>query len=112
MKTITAVVRAHLLDRVLHALERCEHFPGVTISACHGESRGRGEGGAYRADPGLSTREMARLEIYCSDEHFAHLAEVITKAAHTGNPGDGVIGITDLVEVVRIRSGERNNAAV
>lgn len=112
MKAITAVVRAHLLDRVLHALERCEHFPGVTISDCHGESRGRGEGGAYRADPGLSTREMARLEIYCSDEHFAHLAEVITKAAHTGNPGDGVIGITDLVEVVRIRSGERNNAAV
>jgi len=112
MKTITAVVRTHLLDRVLHALERCEHFPGVTVSTCHGESRGKGAGGAYRPEPGLSMREMARLGIYCTDEHCSHLAEVIRTAAHTGNPGDGVIGFTDLVYVVRIRSGERNDDAV
>ncbi len=112
MKAITAVVRAHLLDRVLHALEGCEHFPGVTISPCQGESRGRGAGGAYHAEVSLSMREMARLELYCSDEHYTHLTGVIADAAHTGNPGDGVIGVTDLVEVVRIRSGERNNAAV
>jgi nitrogen regulatory protein P-II 1 len=112
MKTITAVIRAHMLDRVLHALERCEHFPGVTISACHGESRGRGTGGAYRAEPGLSMREMARLELYCRDEHGQHLVDTISKAAHTGNPGDGVIAVTDLAEVLRIRSGEHGDAAV
>lgn len=112
MKTITAVIRSHMLDHVLHALERCEHFPGVTISACQGESRGRGEGGAYRAESALSLQKMARLELYCSDEHCQHLAEAISKAAHTGNPGDGVIAVADLVDVFRIRSGERGNAAV
>lgn len=112
MKAITAVVRAHLLDRVLHALERCEHFPGVTISACHGESRGRGAGGAYRAEPDLSGPEMTRLEIFCRDEHYTTFTEVIKEAAHTGNPGDGVIGVTDLVKAWRIRSGEINEAAV
>lgn len=112
MKTITAVVREHMLDRVLHALERCEHFPGVTISACQGESRGRGTGGAYSPEPGLTLRAMARIELYCSDEHCQHLADTISRAAHTGNPGDGVIAVTDLVDVSRIRSGERGNAAV
>ena len=112
MKAITAVVRTQLLDRVLHALERCEHFPGVTINECHGESRGRGAGGAYRAETELSMRDMTRLEIYCRDEHCTHLCDVIKEAAHTGNPGDGVIGVVDLVEILRIRSGERNDAAV
>ncbi len=112
MKTITAVVRVHVLDRVLHALERCEHFPGVTVSNCHGESRGRGVGGSHRPEPGLSLLQMSRIEIYCANEHCEHLAEAIRMAAHTGNPGDGVIGITDLAEVIRIRSGERNDAAV
>lgn len=112
MKTITAVIRAHTLDRVLHALESCEHFPGVTISSCHGESRGRGIGGAYRSEPGLSLREMSRLEIYCSDERCQHLVQTLSEAARTGNPGDGVIAVTDLADVSRIRSGEQGDAAV
>lgn len=112
MKTITAVIRAHMLDNVLHALERCDHFPGVTVCACHGESRGRGAGGAFRAEPDLSMRQMSRLEIYCRDEHCQYLTEAISKTAHTGNPGDGVIAVTDLAEVSRIRSGEQGDAAV
>ncbi len=112
MKAITAVVRSHLLDRVLHALERCAHFPGVTISDCQGESRGRGAGGAFLVESGLALHQMKRLEIYCSDEHFPHLADVISESARTGNPGDGLIGVTDLIDVLRIRTGERNDAAL
>lgn len=112
MKVITAFVRINMLDHVLHALERCEHFPGVTVSACHGESRGRGSGGSHLAPPGLMMYGMRRLELFCSDEHHEHLANVIREAAHTGIPGDGVIGIGELTEVVRIRGGERNDAAV
>lgn len=112
MKIIIAFVRDSKTERVLHALESCDHFPGVSISSCEGEGRGRGAGGGYQADKALSRPSMRRMEIFCSDDHAEHLVELIRTAAYTGNPGDGIIAIQDLREAVRIRGGARNEDAV
>ncbi|MGN6369677.1 MAG: P-II family nitrogen regulator [Phycisphaerae bacterium] len=113
MKEIKAIIQAHMLNKVLDALHQCDHFPGVTISDCQGQSRGRGVGGHY--EPQADTIFLAKkvkLEILCGDSAVQHLVGVIARAAHTGNPGDGIVMVADLNRVVRIRTGEEQEGAV
>lgn len=113
MKEIRAFVRADAVHRVLSALHECEHFPGVTLTSCQGERRGRGPGGKYVAtEDSLDFRAMCLMTVFCIDTACDHLVSVIGKAAHTGNSGDGVIVVADIDRVVRIRSGEEQDSAV
>lgn len=111
MRPSTAFVRASLVDRVLHALEACEHFPGVSISTCEGESRGRGVDCAHETETGLSLRRMNRLELYYANEQVDVLVDAIQRSAHTGHHGDGPIGVQDVLGVVRVHGGARDDAA-
>ena len=113
MKEIKAILQPHMLNRVLDALHQCEHFPGVTISDCNGQSRGRGTGGRYEATMDtVFLAKKVKLEVLCADTACDHLVDVIQKAAHTGNPGDGIIMIADLDRVQRIRTGQKQDEAV
>jgi nitrogen regulatory protein PII len=53
-----------------------------------------------------------RLEVACRDEELDALLELVLEHARTGRVGDGKIWVTDLVEVVRVRTGERGDAAL
>ncbi len=113
MKEIRAIVRADAVHRILSALHECEHFPGVTLSSCEGQRRGRGPGGKHVVtEDSLDFRAMRLMTVFCIDAACDHLVSVIRKAAHTGNAGDGVIVVTDVERVVRIRSGEEQDSAV
>ena len=59
----------------------------------------------------LVGHELLILIMFCRDEHAAELVDAICKAAHTGNRGDGMVAVTELAELVRIRTGERGDAA-
>ncbi len=50
--------------------------------------------------------------MFCSDEHVAELMQTIEKAARTGQSGDGIVAVTEVVDIVRLHSGERGNDAV
>lgn len=113
MKQITAVLQPHRLEKVEEALHRLPHMPGFTVFKAHGHPRGHGVGHAYVADewePDHHGRLV--LLMYCADEHLAALVQAIEQAAHTGQAGDGLIAVTDVLDIVRIRSGERGNSAV
>ena len=113
MKEIKAVIQPHMLSKVMDALHSCEHFPGVTISDCQGQGRGSGKGGQF--EPTQETIFFAKklkLEIFCADSVCEHLVDVIQKAAHTGNPGDGIVMVADLARVVRVRTGAAQDEAV
>ena len=113
MKEIKAIIQPHMLGRVLEALHGVPHFPGVTVSDCQGQGRGRGPGGHYQAaQDNIFFKKMTKLEIFCSDAILAELVAVIQRAAHTGNPGDGVIMVAELAQVVRVRTGQQQDAAV
>ena len=112
MKEIKAIIHPHMLRHVLNALHAQPHFHGVTVSDCRGQGRG---GGADEPPPSEMVLDFAvktKLEIFCDDAHVESLVETIRAAAHTGRPGDGIIMIADLPLVVRIRTGERQEAAV
>ncbi len=113
MKEIKAIIQPHMLTKVMEALHALPHFPGVTVSDCHGQGRGSGAGGAYVAtEDSIFPARMVKLELFCADALCDELVRVIQRAAHTGNPGDGVIMVADLQRVVRVRTGQEQNDAV
>lgn len=113
MKEIKAIIQPHMLYKVMDALHALPHFPGVTLSDCLGQGHGRGTGGQYVAtEQTIDFAKMTKLEVFCSDAACDDLVHVIQRAAHTGNPGDGVIIVTDLPRVVRIRTGQEQDEAI
>ncbi len=98
MKEIKAMIKPFMLERVINALHRIKDLPAVTISAAHGLSVERGA---------FDQVAITKLEIMVPDDQVAQLVEVIQKAAHTGNPGDGRIFVLPVETTVKIRTGER-----
>ncbi len=113
MKEVKAILQAHALDRVMDALHELPHFPGVTVSDCQGQGRGRGANRKFMPEEEtIFFKRKCKLEIFCSDAACDEIVGAIQKAAHTGNPGDGLIMVADLPRVVRIRTGEEQDDAV
>jgi len=113
MKEIKAIIQPHMLSRVLEALHVLPHFPGVTVSDCQGQGRGRGEGGKFEASEAtIYFAKKTKLELFCADAFCDEIVNLIQRAAHTGNAGDGVIMVADLPRVVRIHTGQEQNDAV
>lgn len=113
MKAIKAIIQPHMLDRVVRALHELPHFPGLTLQQADGQARGRGPQGAYLADEeGVSYHKKAVVAIVCTDEQTDQFVETIRAAAHTGRAGDGIVFVTEIVQVVRIGSGEQQEQAL
>jgi nitrogen regulatory protein P-II 1 len=113
MKEIKAIIQTHMLSKVMSALHSLPHFPGVTVSDCQGQGRGRGEGGQYvPTEESIYFTKRTKLEIFCPDGQCDELVRLIQHAAHTGNPGDGLIMVVDLSRVVRIRTDQQHDEAL
>lgn len=113
MKEIRAIIDPALLYRVIEALHRMPHFPGTTVCDAQGQDRGHGAGGRHVSyGDTLSFTKKIKLEIYCSDAMCDELVEVIRKSARIGDTGHGLIVVADLQRVIRIRSGQEQDAAV
>ncbi len=113
MKEIKATIRPHRLDNVIQKLHELPHFPGLTHFGCHGQGRGRGAGGAFLlTEADMDSHEAVRIEIICSDDAEQALVQAIAESAHTGNPGDGIITVTDVIKTIRIRSRQTGDQAL
>jgi nitrogen regulatory protein PII len=112
MQMIEAVIKPHKLDDVKSALAKMGIL-GVTALECKGFGRQRGHTERYRGakmDVGFVPKIM--LKIAVRSEDAAKAVEVIVEAARTGEVGDGKIFVYPIAEVVRIRTGERNEQAL
>ena len=113
MKEIKAINQPHMLERVMQSLHELPHFSGVTVSECQGQARGAGPHGHYVAtEQTIFFEPRTKLEMFCTDAVYEEVVRTIRQAAHTGNPGDGIIMVADLDQVVRIRTGEEQDEAV
>jgi nitrogen regulatory protein P-II 1 len=113
MKQIIAIIRPNAVERVEHALHELDHFPGFTMLRVKGESRGRGLGHAYTPNEwDLEEHDNTMLFVICADDLAPSIVDKIRNAAHTGRPGDGVIAISEISDVVRIRTDDHGAAAV
>ncbi|PKO82487.1 MAG: transcriptional regulator [Betaproteobacteria bacterium HGW-Betaproteobacteria-13] len=113
MKQITAIIRPNRLEAVEAALHALPHLPGFTIFPARGHARGHGPDHHFVADEwNPDAHDTLVLLVLCADDAAAAIVAAVTVAARTGHPGDGIVGVTELVSALRIRSGERDAAAL
>jgi nitrogen regulatory protein P-II 1 len=112
MKKVEAIIRPHLLDAVKNALQEAGVL-GMTVSEVQGYGRQRGHTETYRgAEYQIEFIPKAKIEVIIPDDIEDAVVQAITRAARTGKFGDGKIFVTSLNDVVRIRTGERGEAAL
>jgi nitrogen regulatory protein P-II 1 len=113
MKEIKAIVRPHMVSRVVRALHALPHFPGFTLTDARGQGRGRGAGGSFKVtEDDIDYHRSVVLAVACADDLVSTITAAVRQAAQTGQPGDGLILIRDLESVIRIRTGEQQEKAV
>lgn len=107
MKEIKAIIKPAMLGIVLSALRTIEGLPGITISEVKGFGKSR-----KRPDEVLEHDHKTKLEIIVPDELAEIAVRVIEENARTGGKGDGKIFLSEVLDVVRIRTGERGRNAI
>ena len=112
MKMITAVIKPFKLDDVREALSEIG-VTGLTVTEVKGFGRQKGHTELYRgAEYVVDFVPKVRLDLAISDDQLDQVVDVITQAAGTGKIGDGKIFVTELLQVIRIRTGETNDDAL
>ena len=112
MKKVEAVIKPFKLDEVKEALSGAG-VQGITVSEVKGFGRQRGHTELYRgAEYVVDFLPKVKLEIIIKDDQLDQVVEAIGSAAKTGRIGDGKIFVTDVNEVVRIRTGEKGESAL
>jgi nitrogen regulatory protein P-II 1 len=112
MKKIEAVIRHFKLEEVKDALSAIG-IQGMTVSEVRGFGRQKGHKEQYRgAEYTVDFLPKAKMEIVVSDEQSEQVINTIIETARTGQIGDGKIFVTDLVDVIRIRTGEKGSEAL
>jgi nitrogen regulatory protein PII len=112
MKLITAIIKPFKLDELRGALAELG-ISGMTVTEVKGFGRQRGHTELYRgAEYVVDFVPKSRVEIAVRSDLVEQVVEAILRTAKTGKVGDGKIFITDLQRVIRIRTGEQDNAAL
>ena len=112
MKKIEAIIQPHKLDEVKEALIGIG-VEGMTISEVRGHGRQKGHTETYRgAEYTVDLLPKVKIEIYVPDPRAEEIVGVLSNAARSGKIGDGKIFVSSIEEVVRIRNGDRGEAAL
>lgn len=112
MKKIEAIIKPFKLDEVKTALTEIG-IVGLTVTEVNGYGRQKGHtetfrGGEYTVD----FTPKVKVEVVVDDSHFDSAVEAIIKTARTGKIGDGKIFVTEIADVIRIRTGEKGGNAL
>ena len=112
MKKVEAVVRHFKLEDIKNA--RTERgVQGMTISEVRGFGRQKGHTEMYRgAEYAVDFVPKVKVEVVCSDNALQTVIDTFLKTAQTGQIGDGKIFVTDLKDIIRIRTGETGQDAL
>ncbi len=112
MKLVMAIIKPFKLDEVREALMGLG-VQGLTVSEVKGFGRQKGQTEIYRgAEYSVSFLPKVKIEIAVADDMVDSVVEAISKAANTGRIGDGKIFVLDVMQAVRIRTGETGAEAL
>jgi nitrogen regulatory protein PII len=112
MKMIKAVIKPFKLDEVRDALTKIG-VEGMTVTEVRGFGRQKGHTELYRgAEYVVDMLPKIEIELVVPDGRVELVVEAIRKAANTGRIGDGKIFVTQVVDAIRIRTGERGDEAL
>ena len=112
MKLVTAIIKPFKLDSVREALSEIG-VQGITVTEVKGFGRQKGHTELYRgAEYVVDFLPKTKLEVAISDEQVDSVVESISKTAHSGKIGDGKIFVSNLEQVIRIRTAETGEDAL
>ena len=112
MKLVTAVIKPFRLDDVRDALATLD-VRGMTVTEVKGFGRQKGHTELYRgAEYAVDFLPKIKLEIAVTTDLVDQVVEAITRTAQTGKIGDGKIFVTEIEQVIRIRTGETGNKPI
>ena len=112
MKKIEAIVQPFKLEEVKEALKNIG-IDGMTISEVRGHGRQKGHKEVYRGQEyNVDLLPKVRFDLVVPDARLDEVVDALTNAARTGKIGDGKIFVYDVAEAIRIRNGDRGDAAV
>jgi nitrogen regulatory protein P-II 1 len=112
MKKIEAIIKPFKLDEVKEALQELG-LQGITVTEAKGYGRQKGHTELYRgAEYVVDFLPKVKIEIVLEDQFVERALEAIQSAAHTNRIGDGKIFVTNVEQVIRIRTGETGADAV
>ena len=112
MKLVTAVIKPHKWEDVRTALEAFG-VTGMTVSEVSGYGRQKGHTEVYRgAEYDIALVPKIRVEVVVEDADASDVTDIVVKAAQTGRIGDGKVWVSAVESVVRVRTGEKDGAAL
>lgn len=113
MKEIKAIIRQFKLDDVITELHKIEGLPGITISEIKGFGKSKAKDAQDKISEGLHEFvPRVKIELVVHNDIVDEVVDVIQRTAHTGNTGDGKIFVTEVSNVVKIRTNERGEEAI
>ena len=113
MKEIKAIIQPTKLYSALMALRDVPGMPGFIVSDTRAFPRGHPAAGSpSHGIDALDSFEMAKLECVVPDDLAAVAVDVIVRATHTGDPGDGKIVVCDIEDIIKIGTGQRGEEAI
>jgi nitrogen regulatory protein P-II 1 len=112
MKKVEAIIRIFKLDDVKEALTE-NGIRGMTVTEVRGFGRQKGQTERYRgSEYRVDFVPKVKVEVTCADDALQKVIDAILRAAQTGQIGDGKIFVSDLQDVIRIRTGESGQDAL
>jgi nitrogen regulatory protein P-II 1 len=112
MKKVEIIIRPHKLEEVKDALIAAG-VQGVTVTQIKGFGRQKGKTEIYHGNEySITFNPKVRLEILIPDAIFEQTMKAARESAQTGRIGDGKIMVTEVLDIVRIRTGETGDAAI
>lgn len=112
MKKVEAIIRHFKLEDVKNSLTE-KGIHGMTVSEVRGFGRQKGHTEMYRGtEYTVDFVPKVKVEVVCSDSGLQAVIDTFLKTAQTGQIGDGKIFISDLKDIIRIRTGERGEDAL
>ena len=112
MKLVTAIIKPFKLDEVREALSAIG-VTGITVTEVKGFGRQKGHTELYRgAEYVVDFLPKVKVDVVVPEKLVEAAIDAIVKAARTGKIGDGKIFVSDVDQVIRIRTGETNEAAI
>jgi len=112
MNMILAFLPPHRLDKVALRLRKLEGFPGMTVTEARGHGREKLLDEHDARDELTDFTSTVRVEVVVPDELVAPVLDTIYEAAHTGARGDGKVYVLPVSDALRIKTGQRGEAAV
>ncbi len=113
MKQVKAIIRPEMLSEVRNALESIDGYGGITVTEVMGQGNQKGIVRSWRGEKyEIDLIPKICIELVVKDGDLKKVTDLIVEKAHTGEVGDGKIFVTNIEEVIRIRTGDAGESAL